>query len=84
MVDPDQRGFISGRRISDSVLDVYAMIDLVLDRDEDFLLCSIDIQKAFDLVNWEFLRYALKLYGFPKEFLIWFNIFLIMIEQLML
>ena len=75
IVAPDQRGFIAGRHLSESILDVYALIDLILERDDDYFLCSIDVQKAFDSVNWEFLRRVLNLFGFPQEFLQWFNIF---------
>ena len=75
IIHPDQRGFIANRRISHSILDVFAAIDCIIDRADDFLLCSIDIRKAFDSINWSFLRYALNLFGFPPEFVQWFNIF---------
>ena len=75
VIDPDQRGFISNRRISHSILDVYAAIETILDQDEDYLICSIDIRKAFNSINWSFLRYVLDLFGFPQDFVQWFNIF---------
>ena len=52
VIHPDQRGFIANRRISHSILDVFAVIDCIIDQTEDFLLCSIDIKKAFDSINW--------------------------------
>ena len=75
IINQDQRGFVAGRRISHSILDVLAIIETVIEQEEDYLICSIDIRKAFDSINWEFLRYALQLFDFPPEFITWFNIF---------
>ena len=75
IIHPDQRGFIMDRRSSNGILDLYAIVDLIEKQDEDFLICSIDIRKAFDSVDWDFLRYTLSLFGFPPEFIKWFNVF---------
>ena len=75
LIHSDQRGFVKGRRISESVLDLFAMVDTILDQDEDYLICTIDIRKAFDSIDWNFLRYVLHLYDFPQDFISWFNIF---------
>ena len=75
LIQPDQRGFISGRCITDSILDLYAVLDIVLENDNDFLIYSVDIWKAFDSLDWDCLCHALGLFGFPLEFLTWFNIF---------
>ena len=75
IIHPDQRGFISNRRASNGILDLYAMLDLIEKQEEDFLICSIDIKKAFDSVDWDFIRYALKCFGFPPEFVKWFDVF---------
>ena len=76
IIHPGQRGFVHGCRIDEGVLDIYALLDLVEHDDIDGLLCTIDIAKAkaFDSVDWEFVKYALRLYGFPEFFLKWFDI----------
>ena len=76
LIHPDQRGFVQGRRISHSILDVYAVADILMNSEDDldFLMCSVDIRKAFDSIDWDFLRYALSLYDFPPEFLKWFDV----------
>lgn len=34
---------------------------------EPRVLCKLDIDKAYDYVNWEFLLYLLRRYGFKKK-----------------
>ena len=68
LIGPDQRGFVKDRRLSNGILDLYAIIDLVIHQEDDFLLCTIDIQKAFDSINWKFLKYVFNLFGFPDVF----------------
>ena len=46
-----------------------------MDSNDDYFVCTIDVRKAFDSVNWDFLQYVLNLFEFPKEFVTWFNIF---------
>ena len=75
LIGPDQRGFVKDRRLSNGILDLYAIIDLVIHKEDDFLLCTIDIQKAFDSINWKFLKYVFNLFGFPDVFTSWFNVF---------
>ena len=40
-----------------------------------FYSVLIDIQKAFDSINWKFLKYVFNLFGFPDVFTSWFNVF---------
>ena len=74
IIHPDQRGFIHGRRIDNGILDIYALLDIVEQEDIDGLLCTIDIAKAFDSLDWNFVKYALNLFGFPDSFLCWFDV----------
>ena len=74
IIHPDQRGFIHGCRLDHGILDIYALLDLVDHDQMDGLLCTIDIAKAFDSLDWDFVKYALRLYGFPESFIKWFDI----------
>ena len=74
IIHPDQRGFIHGRRLDHGILDIYALLDLVDHGEMDGLLCTIDIAKAFDSLDWDFVKYELRLYGFPESFIKWFDI----------
>ena len=75
LIHPDQRGFITNCHASNGILDLYAILDLITEEKDEYLLCTIDIQKAFDSVDGGFLNYVLTLFGFPPEFIKWFNVF---------
>lgn len=39
------------------------------------LLVAIDFERAFDSVNWDFLRKTLEMFSFGPSFLAWINAF---------
>lgn len=67
----DQSIYVNGRFISDDVrliLDALQISDLLK---LNGILVVVDIRKAFDSVNHQFLTEALKRYGFGKTFIKW-------------
>lgn len=46
---------MEGRQILDAVLIAYKAIDSILKNNECGLLCKLDIEKAYDHVDWSFL-----------------------------
>lgn len=72
IVDDNQNAFIPGRRISDNIL---LTQELFRDyhRQEGLPRCAfkVDIRKAYDSVNWDFLFSALRLFGFPDRMVGW-------------
>lgn len=55
-----QSAFIVGRKILDSVLIANKCIEDRRIFGRDSLLCKLDLEKAYDHVNWNFLDYVLK------------------------
>src|SRR5438128_7845445 len=66
IIGNEQTGFVAGRRIHHSALN----IDTVLNsRQKGAYLLSLDWSKAYDKVNHKWLSYCLHTFGFPVEYI---------------
>lgn len=75
IVSENQSAFIKGLLLMENVLLASEMVkdyhkDLVSPR----CLLKIDISKAFDSVQWEFILKALEVLGFPSKFIHWIRL----------
>jgi len=71
LIHPDQSGFIQGRYIGIGVRTLIDIAEYCADCDIPALLVALDIQKAFDSLEWPFLFKALASYGFGTQFQKW-------------
>ena len=68
LISVDQTAYVKGRFIGESIRVVNDLIEHIDREDEEGILFSTDIKKAFDLVDCNFLFATLKRYGFGTEF----------------
>ncbi|RVW53118.1 LINE-1 retrotransposable element ORF2 protein [Vitis vinifera] len=59
VVSADQNAFVRGRQILDASLVANEVIDYWYKRKEKGLICKLDIEKAYDNINWKFLMKVL-------------------------
>ncbi|XP_071920627.1 uncharacterized protein [Coffea arabica] len=68
LVDPWQTGFVPGRGITDNIL---LTQELVADLDRRLrhpnLMLKLDMEKAYDRVEWSFLLFMLRKFGFEEQ-----------------
>ena len=71
MVSPTQNAFIEERQILDAALIANKAIDSLLKGDEAGVLCKLDLEKAYDHINWDFLLTVLQKMGFGEKWAGW-------------
>ena len=69
-----QNAFIRGRNISDNILIAHEIFDLMgkkKGRKNCFVALKIDMSKAYDKVNWKFLKVVLVAMNFSPRWICW-------------
>ena len=67
LVNPAQNAIVEGRQILDASLIANEAINSMLKKKEKGVLCKLDIEKAYDQINWNFLTTVLIKMGFKEE-----------------
>ena len=67
VVSKAQGAFVEGRQILDAVLIANEAIDSVLKNNENEIMCKLDIEKAYDNVDWSFLLTVMQKMGFGDK-----------------
>ena len=70
LVNTTQNAFVKGRQILDASLIANEVIDSI-SKKENGILYKLDIEKAYDQINWNFLSTMLHKMGFREKWLGW-------------
>ncbi|RVW67638.1 Transposon TX1 uncharacterized 149 kDa protein [Vitis vinifera] len=73
VISDSQHAFVHGRQILDAVLIANEALDSRLKDNIPGLLLKMDIEKAFDHVNWNFLMEVMSKMGFGHRWINWIN-----------
>ncbi|GJS62818.1 hypothetical protein Tco_0677382 [Tanacetum coccineum] len=72
LVSPNQSAFVPGRRITDNILLTQELMhNYHLDRGSPRCAFKVDIQKAYDTIDWGFLKMILGAFGFHPRMIDW-------------
>lgn len=74
LIHSDQVGFVKGRASSDNVRRLLHLMWQNKNNEVPFAALSLDAHKAFDRVDWSFLQYNLKAFGFGEGLMKWGNV----------
>ena len=67
VVSSTKSAFVEGRQILDAALIANEVIDSLLKRKESGVLCKLDLEKAYDHINWDFLLSVMQKMGFGEK-----------------
>ena len=74
LVNSDQTGFIKGRFIGENIRLIDGIINFAAAKNIPGLLLFLDFEKAFDTVEWVFIKKTLELFNFGPSMIKWINI----------
>jgi hypothetical protein len=66
LIAQNQSAFIKGRSLVDGVVVVNELVDLAKRQRNKCLIFKVDFAKAYDSVDWGFLEYMLRRFGFSE------------------
>jgi hypothetical protein len=69
IISKNQSAFIKGRLLVDGVLTVNEVVDLAKTAKQKCMIFKVDFEKAYDSVNWKFLVYMLKKFGYAEKWI---------------
>lgn len=76
IIDERLIAFVEGRHMLHSVLIANVVVQEVKRCNRSCMMFKVDYEKAYDLVNWDFLLYMLRKLGFCSKWITWIDGFL--------
>ena len=74
LIHTDQKGFMSGRYISDNTRIIYDILQTTKDKNIPGMLLLVDFEKAFDSISWNFMYKCLNFFGFGQTYTAWIKL----------
>ena len=75
IIHPNQTGFIKDRNIAENLRILFDILDDVMKRKLGGMLMTLDIEKAFDTLHWNFMIKSLQTFNFGSNFINMVQIF---------
>ena len=74
IINPNQTGYIKGRFIGENVRLIQDTMFYTKQEEKPGIAIFLDFRKAFDTVEWDYLKAALQRFNFGPDILTWFDV----------
>jgi hypothetical protein len=71
IINPDQTGFVPDRLIGTNIIKSQNIITYLKEQQKEGLMMCIDFEKAFDTIEWNYIRKSLLQFNFPTIMIEW-------------
>jgi hypothetical protein len=71
IISQEQGGFVEGRKILDGIIVAHEVIHSLKISKNPWMMMKLDMSKAYDRMNWDFLRRMLLDFGFAEYWVTW-------------
>lgn len=71
LISPEQTNFVEGRQILDGIIMAHEMLHSLKKTKTPGMLLKVDLAKAYDKVDWSFLKAVLMAFGFHRDWVKW-------------
>lgn len=71
LISEEQSGFVAGRQILDGILLVNEVVHSLRSTKKPGMLIKLDLAKAFDKINWAFIKAILTTFSFSSNLIQW-------------
>jgi len=75
IISGSQSAFLKGRNLVDGVLGVNEVVNLAKRSTQECLILKVDFEKAYDFVDWGFLKYMIRRLGLCDKWVRWMKAF---------
>ena len=75
LINEDQTGFMTNRYIGDNIRLIYDLMNYLNSKNMPGLLLSLDFEKAFDSLDWDFMFKVLQAFNFGQDLCKWVRTF---------
>jgi hypothetical protein len=71
IISPDQTGFVPNRLIGTNIIKSQSIITYLQEQHKEGLMMCIDFEKAFDTIEWSYIKKSLNHFNFPPIIVNW-------------
>lgn len=67
----EQSGYVEGRQILDNIIQAHEVVHMITSKRQARMIMQLDIAKAYDKVNWIYIKRVLTTFGFNHNYVRW-------------